>query len=446
MKIIASKDFGSAKKPLLPLVPEPVEIHRKDELTTLEILSDPADAGSPKVKLTFKMLHGNESPRELINWRVNVERALIGLNNTTGTTQDQMVKQFCKSTGLTLFNSHLVTAFMSRKALLMQAKQNQIENDRVNHAGANEAALTLELNNITALDLAGGLALDPDGPIIITTALSHTIGALMPNKILQRVKRYLRREARKPLDMNVRTYFMNLLRINDQEIPYLPPLYNATQKLSDDEILDIVLWGTPKSWQREMDRQGFDPLTKTPYETLAFMENIEASEDFDADKKVAVATKKGNGKKKTGNYGNNNEESNGSKYCMLHGKNNTHHTENCNTLKADVKKRKNNNNSNGTGTKKTWKNKSKDSTDDSKKELAALVKKVNKLTKQAELNAIEPIRKRKVNYPTKMDEEVESEAMLAELDAELKEFNYGKLDQMTIREDGEISVTDELSV
>jgi len=59
--------------------------------------------------------------------------------------------------------------------------------------------------------------------------------------------------------------------------------------LSEDEIIDILLFGAPKSWQREMDRQGFDPLAVAPAETAAFMERIEMSEDFDGDKKVAKA-------------------------------------------------------------------------------------------------------------------------------------------------------------
>jgi len=55
--------------------------------------------------------------------------------------------------------------------------------------------------------------------------------------------------------------------------------------LSDDEIVDILLVGAPKSWQHEMDCQGIDTLTKTPTEAVEFMERIEMSEDFDADKK-----------------------------------------------------------------------------------------------------------------------------------------------------------------
>jgi hypothetical protein len=276
---------------------------------------------------------------------------------------------------------------------------------------------------------------------------------LLPNKILQRVKRYLRREARKPVDMTVREHLMHILRVNAQEIPRLPPNFSAAQALSDDEVIDILLFGTPKSWQREMDRQGFDPLAVTPADVVAFMERIEMSEDFDADKKVAKVNQ-GKGKKKT-NFAKGNSDADGSKYCMLHGNNNTHDTSECKTLMAQAKKLKGNNGAKGKGGNKggnkTWKNNAKDKTDDSKKELAALIKKATEVIKKSKLNAIEPVKKRKVNWPSE-----EEEAELCALDAELKDFNYEDMDKMDMGklvikdpEDGEVdddSVTDEVSV
>jgi len=145
--------------------------------------------------------------------------------------------------------------------------------------------------------------------------------------------------------------------------------------LSEDEIIDILLFGTPKSWQREMDHQGFDPLASSPSEVVAFMECIEMSEDFDGNKKTTKVAQ-GKGKKKS-DFGKGNSDADGSKHCMLHGNNNTHDTSECKTLMAQAKKLKGNNGANqkGKSSNKSWKNKAKDKTDDSKKELAALIKK-----------------------------------------------------------------------
>jgi len=75
------------------------------------------------------------------------------------------------------------------------------------------------------------------------------------------------------------------------------------------------------------------------------------------------------------------------------------------------------------------------------------MKQVDSLIKAQELNAIEPVKKRKVNWP-----EEDDELDMSALDIELKDFNYSNLDQMDItggegKEDGEVnSISDEVSV
>jgi len=288
---------------------------------------------------------------------------------------------------------------------------------------------------------------------IVAAALRQQATILLPTKILQRVKRCLRWEARKLIEMGVRECLMHILRIDLQEIPRLPPHFNATQMLSDDEIVDILLFGTPKSWQREMDRKGVDPLASAPHEAATFMECIEMLEDFECDKKTTKVAP-GKGKKKSG-YNKGNLDADGSKHCVLHGNNSTHDTSECKTLMVRAKKLKGSNGADKKGKgggNKSWKNKAKDKTDDSKKELAALIKKATEVIKKSELNAVEPVKKRKVNWPSEEEE-------LCALDAELKDFKCEDLDKMDLKgeskdekEEGQMDlsaseeVSDEVSV
>jgi len=77
---------------------------------------------------------------------------------------------------------------------------------------------------------------------------------------------------------------------------------NNTQCLGEDELVDIVLFRAPKSWQQEMDRQGLDPLTKTPAKVVEFMEWIKKSKDFQSNNKVAkIDNNKGSNNKKRTN-------------------------------------------------------------------------------------------------------------------------------------------------
>jgi len=84
--------------------------------------------------------------------------------------------------------------------------------------------------------------------------------------------------------------------------------------------------------------------------------------------------------------------------------------------------------------------------------LAALIKKVTEVIKKSKLNAIEPVKKRKVKWPSEEEE-------LCALDAELKDFNCEDLDKMDLKgesedkkEEGELDlsaseeVSDEVSV
>jgi len=134
---------------------------------------------------------------------------------------------------------------------------------------------------------------------------------------------------------------------------------------------------------------------------------------------------------------------------VSHRNNNAHDTLECKTLMAQAKKLKGNNGANqkGKGGNKSWKNKAKDDTNDLKKELAALIKKVTEVIKKDELNAIEPVKKRKVKWHSEEEE-------LCALDAKLKDFNYEDHDKMDLKgesedkkEEGEsdLSVSEEVS-
>jgi len=375
MKVSVPKEFGNTnKKPVLPLVPEPIKSVKKEDLTTVNLCSDPSDHASTQVKFSFKGLDGDhETPREILEWRRNVERALTGLDlNANGLSSYDMCKQFMRGSALSSLIAKAGAILVARKAdaavACKLARDNCPPATDAGHVVADCNALRAAVLTATTRDTLDYLS-ENYGPELIKDSLNEVVKNLLPNKTLQRVKRHLRREARKPVDVGAKQCIMHVYRINTEEIARCPPAFDNAQCLTPNEIIDILLFGAPKSWQREMDRQGFDPLASTVTQVVEFMERIEMLEDFNGDKKVAAAAKKGKNKNKS-NKGNSGAD--GSKCCMLHGNNNTHDTSECKTLMAQAKKLKgdngaNNNNNKGKGGNKSWKNKAKDKTDDSKK-------------------------------------------------------------------------------
>jgi len=309
MKVSVPKDFGNAsKKTVLPLVPEPIKSIKKEDLAAVNQRSDPGDHNSTQVKFSFKGLDGDhEMPREILEWRRNVERALTGLDlNATGLASYNMCKQFMRGSALSSFIAKAGAVLVSKKAkaivLAKTARDNYPAATEAGHVVTDFNALHVAVTSATTHETLDCLN-ENYGPDAVKDSLNEVVKNLLPNKTLQCVKRCLRREATKSPDMGAKQHIMHVCRINTEEIARCQPAFNNTQCLTPDEIIDTLLFGAPKSWQRKMDRQGFDPLAKAVTEVAEFMECIEMSEDFDGDRKVAAVTKKGNNKTKSHDKG-----------------------------------------------------------------------------------------------------------------------------------------------
>ena len=296
---------------LLPLVPEEPVTKDKHNSTQMELATNPADwDASPKYKKYVTTLKGGETVRQVIDWYKDVKEVLYGMGLDEGLPQHQMVKTMLANSPLNLYQVELVKKQMARRQEAADAAQ----------AGAPaQAIMAQELSRHTE-------------PEDVKAALEHMMTEIHPRQVHARVKRYLRRECRKPADMSVKKYVQHLDRLNDTELELLPP-FGANQKLNQDELLDIILFGTPKSWQREMDRQGKDPHLMTVAEVVEFMEQIEAAEDFDANK----TTPKDKSKDKSKGKGNPKKDgSSGGKrdaYCLIHGQC-SHTSDQCTVLQT----------------------------------------------------------------------------------------------------------------
>ena len=403
-----AENFMSNKAPLLPLLPtDKVDDLTKQNSASFLLRTDPAVADSPTFKICARILQGDESLRVILRWKMTLQQVMIGLNLGTVQGKIQICEALMRGTPLTLFQTKILEQATAVYELAIGA-------------AADPAAVAVVMNAgvVGAHYLAAHVRI----------AIDFVVSNLAPKKSLQRVKRFLRRECRKPSDMKVRTYYQHLIRMNLEELPQLPP-FAADQGLAPDELLDIILYGTPKSWSREMDRQGQDPLTMTIVQVVDFLEQIETAEEFET---KTNKDNKGQGKKKP--YTKTNAKSGDQKHCMIHGWGG-HSSDECYKLQGDAKRHKGDNSNSkkdrkGKNSNKTWNRKADDGRDKSKKELASFQKAV-KAGVQKELASID--KKRKSN---KEDGELDLHAF----DAQLKEFNYGDMDDLKIDSDDDMSI------
>jgi hypothetical protein len=81
----------------------------------------------------------------------------------------------------------------------------------------------------------------------------------------------------KPSGMNTRQYVNHMTHINQMELPYLLPFRGDAGRFTDNEFKEIILFGIPNSWKKEMDKLDFYPFTKLIREVVEFCERMEAS-------------------------------------------------------------------------------------------------------------------------------------------------------------------------
>jgi hypothetical protein len=151
------------------------------------------------------------------------------------------------------------------------------------------------------------------------------------------------------------------------------------QRLSEDEIIEIILNATPNSWSQEMDRQNFDPEQQSILSLLQFMERIEQLEPTpttNQNGQHGMKEAKDGYNKRAKTTGNNKKSATG-KWCTFR-KSDTHNTEDCKVLNG----RKGGDNK-PPYKNKTWKKDADESKNYTRKELNSLVKKLVNEEKKA---------------------------------------------------------------
>ncbi len=424
MKIALPRDYAPKEYTIiLPLSGTTSEEVGKYNSKSFDLLVDPAaGAGAATYRQNYRILKGDEDLRTKIQWIKDVKEVHAGLLATTLNPQKAIVKTLTNPAVNAQFGAAMTELAAMRLEVEMAAAE-LADAHNGNHL------------QVAALNIRGRAEHVDD----MAQALVDTIGANLPYKCLSKVKRFMRRDCRKPWNMKARQYANALVRLNDEEVPYIPP-GAVGQPLSEDEILDIILYGTPKSWRTEMDRQGFFPLDSSVNAVVEFMERIEETETEIESRNVKKPSSNSNGNKKPAakDWKTKDWKSQGKteKYCSLHGKG-SHTTEECHTLKN--KRFKGDRNKNQGFQKKaygnkTWTKNADDSKRESSKELNAIVKKAIAKGVRKELNAIQAKRK------TDDSSDEEAEFHMIEKSLDLKDFNYADMDNLKIEDDDEVTV------
>jgi hypothetical protein len=79
--------------------------------------------------------------------------------------------------------------------------------------------------------------------------------------------------------MSTRTWTAQLQEIN-QMLSEFPPSFSNTQKISDEDFVEVIGYGIPHSWRATMAEQGFVPFNHTLTEIVEFCNKMEYAKEM----------------------------------------------------------------------------------------------------------------------------------------------------------------------
>ena len=290
-KLAAAKMPKSQKRHLVPSIPLERSENKqpaKGEFLVMKCRTQPAEANSPTYDVTIPYF-GSGTPEEWLRFRSNLDKVIHGQNATTGPSRYALARKLLEGDALAAF----------------------------------EQAATTTTGGETVVNFG----------VVMTAVTKH----IFPARALQTQKRFMRRFLRKPKDMTIRQYVGRVQEMNSMLLKFPQP--SNTQpatELPQDEILDLLEFGMPSTWQKAMIIQDFDPVSGTLADFTNFCERLERTESTEKISTKSIFSEKIRKKKRTREVAFKREEE---KYCILHGEGN-HSTEECYTIKKQVAKMK----------------------------------------------------------------------------------------------------------
>ena len=186
---------------------------------------------------------------------------------------------------------------------------------------------------------------------VFVLALNAVRNAAFPKRAISKQKRYMRRHMHKGINVPFKEFLNRVIEMNNyfKEMPPNAPVEDGEEEITpepmpEDDIMDILEFACPNEWQKQMRLQDFDTSTSTPSDLQDFCENLEELEALEEHNAKGKATKEDKSKKSSRKRTNDsssssrNGSSKGEYFCMLHGVNTTHDSNDCTILKNQAKK------------------------------------------------------------------------------------------------------------
>jgi hypothetical protein len=186
---------------------------------------------------------------------------------------------------------------------------------------------------VNAEGVVTNIALTTAGVLAGLHAVAETV---FPFRALSNQKLWMRRGMKKPRELSFRKTAAAVVRLNNS-LPLFPNA-TASDMFSDEEIVELLEWSIPQTWRTKFDLDGYVPTSFTKARLITECEILERNEPHKPTKVLPKQKEKPYKKGASPKYKEKYADKKDTFYCTEHGKNPTHNTESCYTIKSRARK------------------------------------------------------------------------------------------------------------
>ncbi len=175
-------------------------------------------------------------------------------------------------------------------------------------------------------------------PEMVQEALEAVSTSVFPHRALEIRKLWMNRRMFKPAALTTGQTAAAINRLNNA-LP-LFPMGSDASKFSDVELIGLLEWSLPPAWRTKFDLDGYVPTLGSRARLIEACEAIERN--IVETEETKAPTERNNKKRKNGKKPNDDKKNDANPnknkyYCSEHGKNPSHVTANCYTIKNRAK-------------------------------------------------------------------------------------------------------------
>ena len=300
-----SNSQKSLTKPPIPFEKPEAKALEKGQFHSYKCKNDPSDKDSMTYQVDIPFFSSG-TPEEWINFKSNLNDVFRGQGIAEGQSRFNVVKRLLKGSALTAFE--------------MEEKK-------------------LEEFTCKTFD----------------QCMASVANGIFHRGAYRTQKDYIRFNTKKPMKLKANEWVDRVLELNSLLEKFPPPKTGKKpEKIPQDELLSILLYGLPEKWREHMQLQGFDEETDSVKDFKEHCENLERVEQ---DSKPTKESNKKKRKKDEGSSESRKKSRRTNKRCLLHGDNCNHTTDECRTLQQQAKNMKDRYDAQHPSKKREYKNK-----------------------------------------------------------------------------------------